>query len=325
MTELKVMDIGNIIDRTFKMILSKNSLRLILFYILLNIFFVFILAWLVFYSFGFDINNFNFDFNQSSFLSKLPVFIPVVFIVIILMIFISIVYNSMTTDLYSNIFINKEWTIKESFNMSIKKAGTFIFYYFLLFIFGLILSLVYIGISILFGLLATVSPLFIIPLFLFVFALYIVIFAGFIFITLSLPAIVIDNLTAMKSLIRSFKLVKHNFWRILGSNLLLSIIISFVTYILLFIIIIIVILILLLLKIDLTNSSVIAAIFIISYMALLLLILIIYQCMQSAFNVLIFYNQKIKNEGFGVQMLAESMIDDNQIPDEKQEKNIDKK
>jgi hypothetical protein len=62
------------------------------------------------------------------------------------------------------------------------------------------------------------------------------------------------------------------------------------------------------LNINLNNSPVYVALMIIASLLSYLLISIFFIGPYYSFPVLVFYNQKIKNEGFGVEYMAESII-----------------
>jgi hypothetical protein len=117
---------------------------------------------------------------------------------------------------------------------------------------------------------------------------------------------------------RSFSLVSHSFWSVFGVKMLymlISIVFAIVVIIICGIITGIVIAILYATKLmDGASGSdnmimIFYAVFIIVYIPLGFVI----NTLECALNVLIFFNQKIKFENFGVEYLANALINENPV------------
>jgi hypothetical protein len=282
--ELKPMDLGKLLDRTFKMTFSNFRKNIKLFLIFTGIFFgtlvLFTLIGVVYYFFNKGLfENLS---DPSGFLPLLPVLIPVILIFTIIMTVVSIFYNGMLFDVFIKSFLGKDWNIKDSFLFIRQK-------FFTIFVSGILCFFVLVG-----GILMC----------------FIGVIPMSVFICLVLPAILFENKSITGSVSRSFKLVSYSFWSILGYSILLNIIISFGASILQYVFVGIFGLLSFLYKNDYGNMTfitlmiVFAVVFIIFY---LVLCLIIY-ALNSAFYILIFFNQKIKFENFGIEMMTNSII-----------------
>ncbi len=282
--ELKPMDLGAILDKTFRMTFSNMKKYLKVFLMYFGVIFgitVFITAiiigFLIAAGFTFD------DFGQPEILAPfLLTIIPVSTIAIILIIFIVIIFNGMIYDIFAKSFIGEDWNFKSSFKFIKSKFWT-------IFLASILGFFILIGgyLMCCIGVLPMLA-----------------------FVSLILPAIICENKNSTGAISRSFKLVSYSFWKVFGSILLFMIIVGALSFIfqigfqaLPF------------LFQTLDNDNNIRMIIFISIFTVILYILylaysILATALSSAFYVLIFYNQKIKHENFGVEFLADSIAVD---------------
>ena len=138
-------------------------------------------------------------------------------------------------------------------------------------------------------------------------------------ISLVLPVIIYEKENATGSISRSFKLVSYSFWRVFGSVLLFTIIVQALSLVFQ-----IGFQFLPLMIQSLNSGRNIQMIIFISILSIITYILylaytILASALSAAFYVLIFFNQKIKHENFGVEFLANSITAD-QSSDDKTKK-----
>ena len=269
--ELKSMDVGSILDRSFKLVFDnfRNCLKIIIIYYPLSLL-----------------------FNLLPFFLKVSTSVNVSFIFNIADFLISIIFTSMFIDLFIKGFLKKEWKFIDSLKFIMTKYGIIIGASFLSF-------LIIIG-----GV--------------FLFIIGSLIFATFLMFVI--PSVLYENKSPGAAISRSFKLVSYNFWSILGAILLILII---------FIGIVLVLIILLgvsfgilfsfdkslidslrnLNQIQIPNFTIGFIILGIIIILLYFILILISTFVGSAFTVIMFFNQKIKNENFGVEILANSFIE----------------
>ena len=310
MHEFKPMDLGTILDKTFRLIFTKNYFKLAGIFILFIIVISIIIAGLFFASFGF---NFVEKFDNIEFSPKIFMFSSVFLLLIPLFIYYSIMFSGMTTDLFLNKFLDKEWTLKSSFKRTTKRFWDIFLYYFL---FGIVilglLPLYFLLIFLATGINSGYIFSMIFTIFLML-GFYLLFFLIILFFILGLPSLLFENNSAIKAIKRSIKLVKLNFWKIFGASLLFYVILIFASYLILFILgilfLLIGVIIGLMLKINFNESG--FNLIVIMYIAFILLysIISIFQSgINFAFSVVIYFNQKIKHENFGVELLVKSMV-----------------
>jgi hypothetical protein len=217
--------------------------------------------------------------------------IPIFILIVILFMVIWAVYTGMIYDLFVKSFLGEEWNFKESFKYVKSKILSIIISYILIFfilIGGYIMCCI--------GIIPMMA-----------------------FISLVLPALMFEKVSSTNAISRSFKLVSYSFWRVLGSIILMGIIVGalsvifqiFFQFISLFGV-----------SMNLFTGQYMnlwIVIIVVIYI-LYLMYSIIANALTNAFNVILFFNQKIKFENFGVEQLAESMISEHKSKAVKKDK-----
>jgi hypothetical protein len=193
----------------------------------------------------------------------------------------------MIYDIFAKSFIGEEWNFKSSFKYVRSKFWT-------IFLAGFLCFFIIIG-----GYLMCCIG----------------VFPMMALISLVLPAIICEKENATGAISRSFKLVSYSFWRVFGSVVLFTFIVQALS-----IVFQIGFQFLPMMIQSLDNGKNIQMIVLISIISIITYILyiaytILASALTAAFYVLIFFNQKIKHENFGVEMLAESMATDQTIED----------
>ena len=286
--ELKAMDFGRLLDRSFKMFFSsiKQILKISLSYAGINLGIILIGLLILAGVFYFNYGSFFFSMDGEDIYAQLLFASPILIIIMFINIITAVFFYGMIHDLYINTFLEDEWSFKKSI---IKVKGKF----WPIFLNGFLYLIFYslLGVCCLF-------------------------FPLMVFLTASIPAMLFENIKS-DGIGRSFSLVGRNFWGVLGTKLVYSLIISgisilaiIVAGLITFVVLFILIAVNLISSNDSETISIwLMIIFVISYIPLVMFLNII----ECALNVLIFFNQKIKYENFGVEFLANSIIDDNPV------------
>ncbi len=287
------VSLGKIVDFSFKLVFSnlKNYFKIFALYygIILGFTLLFIAA--LFYgvkSYGFNFNNidnFPYFLNDSNVTNIIIIGITISVAFIILMTICSIFYTIMTFDVFLKAFLGQVWTLRESFELAKRKFFSTLVLSFLSFFIMLA------------GILLCCIGIF--PL------MTLIVFA--------FPSLLFENLSGTKAISRSVDLVTKDFWVTFGKVMLLfAIIASFsVVYNALTAIAQI------FLPFVAKNSelSTQKIVFIVIFMIVFFIINIIYSLFINAFTnayyVLLYFNQKIKYENFGVEKLTEEIPDPN--------------
>jgi hypothetical protein len=294
LNELKPLDLGGILEKTFRLTFSNLIKNIVLFLIYFGIIIcVFIgIAGVVIYLIQTNkidpdmINFMNFfqtyDYTllQNSIQSLFGIFIPLIpFLILAYIIFfiVQVFYNGMLNDIFIKSITGETWNFKSSFNFIKTKfwrlAGT-----------GFISGFIILGGFIL-------CCIGIIP--------------AVIIIAFFIPAILFENKKIGESVSRGFKLISYNFWGIIGTFLLLYLIEIVVSLIF-------------------NGITGVINIFFISlktgenaniYLIVNTLVLyivraplsILYQALDTAFFNVIFFNQKVKHENYGIEVLANTL------------------
>lgn len=208
---------------------------------------------------------------------------------------IQLVVYSIMTDLFIKLFLNEEWSFGDSIGRIGKKVPVILVAGVLAFI------IAFAGI----------------------FGCGIGVIVTSIFVSFFIPAIVFENRGIGGAINRSFKLVSYNFWGILGSYLLGGLILFGVAMIFYAVVIGVIFLLgfstggLENLADTLSNISdnpnMIVPLIIAGIIAFVfyMLIVIFYTALSFAFNVTLFFNQKIRYENFGLERMAEAFSMDN--------------
>lgn len=279
--ELKPMDLGAILDKTFRITFSNMKKYIKVFLMYFGVIFgitilisAIIIGFLIAHGFNFD------NFDQPEILAPfLLTIIPMSIIALILIIFIAIIFTGMIYDIFIKSFIGEDWNFKSSFKYVKSKFWT-------IFLANILSFFILIG-----GyLMCCIGVLPMMAL-----------------ISLILPAIIYEKENATGAISRSFKLVSYSFWRVFGSILLFMLIVGSLSFVfqigfqaLPFMI-----------QASNKGNNIQMIIFITIFSVILYILYLAYSilasALSSAFYVLIFYNQKIKFENFGVEFLADSI------------------
>lgn len=296
---LKPLDLGSIIDKSFRLTFSNMTKNFLIFIIYLGISIVsliIIAAFLIFIvstnRIDMDILNFRNLYSlfdsvnyRDTFMSLYNVFlafIPVLVIFAIFLFVVQIFYLGMLNDIFIKSITGEQWNFKTSFHFVRSKffvlAGANILGFFIL-IAG--------------------------TLFFCVGAIPASIIVAFIF-----PAVLFENEKTAGSISRSFKLVFYDFWPCVGYFIVLSLIIGAISFVF-----------------DLftnflsgfisgfmkTTDSIDLYVTAISASFIILILktplTIFTEAIQRAFFNLLFFNMKIKHENYGIEMLALSISD----------------
>jgi hypothetical protein len=284
--ELKPMGLGSILDKTFKITFFnfKKNFKLFLIFIGILILLLILIGIIIFAVYFFNRDLFENISNASNVLKIFIFTVPLVLIITLISAVIGIFYTGMIYDVFIKAFTETEWNIKTSFSFIKKKFWTIFFS-------GLLTSLILIG-----GYLMC----------------FIGIYPMIIFTSLVLPAVLYENKGIGDSISRSFKLVSYSFWYILGYmfvfNLIISAVITFVFYFLMIPLVIFISF----FQNNYQSISFIAGISIIGLLCsiIFIIMMVIYYALHSSFSILIFFNQKIKFENYGVEIMTESLIND---------------
>ncbi len=311
------MDIGSIFDKTFRLIFNKK-------YLILSIIFIFIFSILLFagialvYLKNSPPPGFLFFLDKIS--NSLPYFIITISIISLIFLFILIIFSAMTIDFFLKKFFNKEWKLKGSFNSPLKKIINSFIYFILVYSFlALIIYLYYLTMRY-FPWEKVIDIFNYIPRSLITIILFIIISMTFLsffyliytFISPSLASMIHEKKTIFKSMFHSIKLVKKNYWRIFGINLLFFLILLF-TYVILLILFLLLIQIINNLILQQYNSS------IETYMIFYIIFFLygIISIPLTSLSTILFLNQKLRVEGLGVELLIDSFLEKNIDEDKK--------
>jgi hypothetical protein len=292
--ELKSMDLGKLLDRTFRMTMQgiPRFLLLYLFYFLavmvLAVIFLVVFFGVIFMNTGdisfnfFDDSTYeNIDMNPASAI----VFMAGAIIMMLGILVIYVLFTGMTYDLFIRQFLDIEWNIKSSIKYISKKFWTIL----------------------LAGVLAYLLAI----------AGFFVFCVGFLFVApilaIFMPVILYEERSAGNAISRSYELVKQSYWPVFGTVLLglalysaaatiMNVMSSGLST---------------LLTSTLSNmSNDTMTILMIMSTVLLLLVSSAFSIFTTAFSVsfttVLFFNQKLKHENFGVELLTRSMINEHQ-------------
>ena len=287
--ELKPMDLGAILDKTFRITFSNMKKYIKVFLMYFGVLFgitllVFAIVIGFFIATGFSFENFS---EPEILVPFLLTIIPVSIIALIIIIFIAIIFTGMIYDIFAKSFIGEDWDFKSSFKYAKSKFWT-------IFLAGFLCFFIIIG-----GYLMCCIG----------------VFPMLALISLVLPVIIYEKENATGSISRSFKLVSYSFWRVFGSVLLFTIIVQALSLVFQ-----IGFQFLPLMIQSLNSGRNIQMIIFISILSIITYILylaytILASALSAAFYVLIFFNQKIKHENFGVEFLANSITADQSSED----------
>ena len=281
MEELKEMNLNAMFDKTFRIsfgCIRKNIKFFLLYFgasIGISIILLAVLGISIFSLYRNDIMELSDSRDLLPIMAGLSPFFLIFFVI---MIIFYVFYSGFVSDMAIKAFLSQEWKFTKSFQLIKKKFFPIFFTSILAGLFSA-LGILACGIGIIF--LST-------------------------FVCLIIPIILYENLHYGKTIQRSFQLVGKNYWSIFGHILLMGIIIQAASFVFqLFMPFFINIF-------QTTLSSVEAIIPLVLILILMYIVLIIYgfiaYVLQITLIVLLFFNQKIKHENFGVEILAESVI-----------------
>lgn len=295
--------IGKIVDYSFKLVFSnlKNILKVfgIFVGITIGLFFIFGLG--IFFFIKDSHLSFNKDFpyfmENPNLINLIIIGIVVGTIFVIVILVISLFYSIMLFDIFIKGFMGEIWALRESFEIARKKFFSTLLLSFLgsLMVFGGFL-LCCIGIF-------PVSTL----------------------IMFAFPALLFENLSGTRSISRSIELVTKDFWTTFGYYMLLFAIIMALSVIYQIFASVVQVFLPLFLK-DIKEFNYTTLFPVIVVFIVFFIINMIYTLFTNAFTmayyVLLYFNQRIKYENFGIERLTEHIPDDSldrRIGDEHQE------
>lgn len=283
-TEFKPLDFAGILDKTIKLFLmsSKSFLKLFFtFFAVINIIIssIFgIVVWYIFQTEGLLNKIKDMPFVMSdTYTQKLFFLIPASLVLLFIIIIISLMYNCMTYELYIKSFLNEGWDIKQSFKFSSQKIKP-------MFIASILLFLILIG-----GLLLCCIGT--IPL--------------TALLSLVFPILIFEGLSPTESIKKSFNLVKNDFWQILACILLMQMVLSFLSaFLQLFSYGFNIFIPHMTANMTTLNISIFIILSIL-FISFTVLISLLSTAFMTILNVVIYFNQKAKIEGFGKPSVEE--------------------
>jgi hypothetical protein len=286
--DLKPMDLGEIFNASFRLAFSslKNFFGIFLIYSIISFVLYVLMQLSVLWIDGFSLSS----LTQNS-VSKTII----TYIYYIPTWLLSAYFGGLFIDFFIKLYMKDEWDYKTSTKMTLSKYGSLL------------------GASLL-TILIIVGGVFLCLIGALVFA---------IFLSFVTTSIIYENKTSGKSISRSFKLASYNFWQILGIYVLFFLIILGSILVIGGIVSIPAIIIYFQNKEIFTNLSDISRILsepslylpIILLSLFYLILYFIYLLMVSALsyslNVILFFNQKVKHEQFGIENMVESVTTEN--------------
>jgi hypothetical protein len=315
MKELRPMTIGPIFDQILKVVFNKDSMKLLGIYAALIvgpvIFFVLQAGALYQRWFNSNLIGSGILTPQAAVEGNYLLEILASIFLFVFSAFITIMYTLMSTDLFGKRFLQTPYKIIPSFRLQLKRVPGFllflliiaIYYGLLIFVFSIFAgaaSMLSLGaFGVLLGILIVIAAI-----------LFFIVIANCsgVFIRGVIPAMAVDRCGLFRSIGRSFKLMVKNFFRILGISLLFHLLIFIGSYILVQIITVIFGLLAIVLNRDAgVFSSLLLPIAVVNYSLLMIINLLF----VNAFNVIIYFNQKIRHEGFGAELLAQEFLAEN--------------
>jgi hypothetical protein len=192
----------------------------------------------------------------------------------------SVFYAGLVSDMAIKAYLSREWKFEESFQLIKQKF------------FPILFTGILAGLLSVLGILACGLGILFIS----------------IFVSLIIPIILYENLHYGKAIQRSFQLVGKNYWSIFGHIFLMGLIIQAASFVFQ-------IFMPFFMNIFQSNLTTMEAIVpLVLVLILIYIFLIIYgfiaYVLQITLVVLLFFNQKIRHENFGVEILAESVIEE---------------
>ena len=320
--EMKAMTIGTLFDNAFRMSFGKFKDVLIV----TMLFFVFIIliagisAAIFFGLYGWEnmikanITSMDYWLNfWPEFIAKIgPVsLISISFVLIVIFLIADIIYNGVLNHLFLKTFMGEDWKIRQSIGAVWKKTPSLLFS--VLPMTGITIAF-FIGAFILMGILAALTfgiggfaiqtgavGIFALIMFASGIGIFIFMIYGAVVFQMVAPVILGEDRTGGKAVIRAFTLANYNIMGISGAYLLLLIMGMVIGGIigLLFGV----------LSMFLSDLGVFSSAAVIIYFVFYILCTLFIGAIGKALIITIFYNLKIKNEGFGVESMVADYIE----------------
>ncbi len=312
--EFRALTVAELFDSFLKVFFNKQSLRLLLAYFLVSLVaFLPIVVLLGRTLFGFfEMFVPHADFSQLG-LDDLAKYFPDWLIVVILAVyvFVSIMYALVSTDLFGSRFFERPFSVLRSFSFQLRKIIPFFAYLG----FSVVQSFSTYPVMYLFSLLSIVIPMafpgtagIIIAFILYVIMLFAVPEIPAVFFKGVLPALCFDRFRFFRSIGRSAGLFARDFFKMYLSSVLFRVLIFLGSAILMCYWVIPTVLVLQALHLKEERTA--PVIFIIFFAAVGFLIFIT-NVAGSAFNTVLYCNQKVKREGLGAELLARRFLEEN--------------
>lgn len=286
--ELRPMALGQIIDKTFRLAFSTIKNHLLLFLAFGGIF----LVATIIMTAAIMVPIFIMEFTMGGIESNSPLYIGIIVITAILfsVVFIaaSIFYYGIIYDLSIKGYLGEEWTFASSMRLIRSKFWAILF--------GNIITMLLITAGYMLCCIG-LPP-----------ALALTAFV--------MPAIIYERKGPGQAVGRSFNLAGYNFWPVLGSVLLMYVVVFGLSMVLNMVMQIPMMFITPLMSSGESSIAVIIALiaFTIIFMILYLLYSIAAYIILAAFQTILYFNQRVKFENFGVERMAESLVTEESYP-----------
>ncbi len=321
--EMKFMKIGSIFDNAFRMSFGKfkEVLRVTLLFFLFLTAIAVITLFVLFILFGWGMgglsrlaafSHFFSRFSQSVLYDQFENIIekigwgPLIIIslsLFIILLLADIIYNGILNHLFLQTFRGDEWKLSKSISVVWKRTGALLFS--ILPITGIFIAFIF-GAALVIGILSVLMS--IIGMFVSISGVVIFGFYGAVVLEMVGPIIIDENLSGGKAVTRAFILANYNIMGVAGAYIL-YVIMSFVLSIIFasafgFLIVF------------LRNFGGLSIAVNIIYVIFYVLLTLFIGAIGRALVVTIFYNLKIKNEGFGVESLVHDYVEGQDLQDE---------
>jgi len=285
----KPMRFGDVIDKTFRLALGNLKNYLKIFAVFYGVLFLIIgLISLKIYSIYNNAQNLEYSlfFNDN-----LNIIVILGIIGVISAIILSTFGSGMTTDLFSKSFLGEYWDFRNSF---LYVKGKF----WSIFVSSIIGVLVVLG-----GILC----------------FFVGVYPATILISCVIPALINEDLTGVGSVKRSFELTKNKFWNLFGSFILFSFLTSALGFIYQIFISIFSVVVASTPKFIASSGTHISILTILVYL-IFFIVTVLYICvvaaLSTAYYVVQYFNQRIKFENFGTEVLPQNSIGNGEnLPD----------
>lgn len=281
MQEFKPMRFGDVIDKTFRLTLGNLKNYLKIFVIFYGALFLIIgLISLKIYSIYNNAQNleyslfFNDNLNILAILGIIGVFSAII---------LSTFGSGMTTDLFSKSFLGEYWDFRNSF-LYVKRK------------FWSIFVSSFLGVFVILGGML---------------CFFVGVYPATILISCVIPSLINEDLTGSGSVKRSFELTKNKFWNLFGSFILFSFLTSALGFVYQIFISIFSVVVASAPKLIAFSGTHISILTILVYL-IFFIATVLYVCviggLSTAYYVVQYFNQRIKFENFGKEVLPQTSI-----------------